>query len=75
LQGSLITGIFHVEASSRPSGINVTRHRDKSRAEIKVLLQWTFIGGPPMAVGRIATILGHQIGFEPIVAYSSVTFQ
>ena len=43
--------------------------------EIKVLLQRTFIGESPMAVGRIAAILRNQVGFEPIVAYPAVTSQ
>jgi hypothetical protein len=63
---------FQVKAFLRASGMHVTRHRDKSRAEIKALLQRTFIRVSPMQAGRIPAILLHQTGVERIVANAGV---
>ena len=42
LQGNLRESSFQVEAALRAAGIEITRHRERSKAEIEVVLQRLF---------------------------------
>lgn len=42
-KGNVTVGFVQVEVSLRAAGIEVTRHKEKSKAEIEVVLQLTFM--------------------------------
>jgi hypothetical protein len=46
-KGNLMVSSFQVEALLRAAGIDITRHREESQAEIEVVLKRHFTVSPP----------------------------